>query len=54
MEKLHALAIRFAPGLSGILTGYGIAGNHAEMISIGIITAMVVGVEFALRKKGGQ
>lgn len=53
MEGLYAIAVRFAPGLAGVLTGYGVAGNHAEVIALGVVTAVVVVAEMIIKRKRG-
>lgn len=45
MEALHIVAVRLAPALASGLISLGVAQNHAELIAIGALTAVAVGVE---------
>lgn len=55
MEALHIMAVRLAPALASGLVTIGVAAGHAEVIAIGALTAVAVGVEAFMkwRKKSG-
>lgn len=55
MDLLHIVAVRVAPALASGLIALGIAENHAEVIALGIATAIAVAGEgaFKLAKKKG-
>jgi len=55
MEVLHIIAVRAAPALASGLITVGVASDHAEVIALGVVTAMAVLIEGGAkwgRKKG--
>lgn len=45
MDILHIIAVRAAPAISSGLIAVGVAQNHAEVIAIGVATAVAVIIE---------
>lgn len=55
MDALHSVAIRLAPAVASGLVTIGVAQGHAEVIALGLVTAVVVVAEaiWKWRKKKG-
>jgi len=51
---LYVLAARVAPSLASGLITFGIASNHAEVIAIGVTTAVVAAGEVIWRLTKGR
>lgn len=45
MEALHIVAVRVAPAVASGLITIGVSAGHAEVIALGIVTAVAVGIE---------
>lgn len=57
MEALHIIAVRLAPAVASGLISIGVAAGHAEVIAIGLLTAIAVGAEAVMKwraKKNGN
>lgn len=51
MERLYITAARLAPALASGLVVAGVAENHAEVIALGLVTAVAALVEYVWRLK---
>lgn len=49
MEALHIIAVRLAPAFASGLVTLGVANGHAEVIALGALTALAVGVEAIIK-----
>lgn len=50
-DVLSGLAMRLAPFISGGLTTYGVTGEHAEAIALGLIAAGITAIEMWQRHR---